>query len=224
MEDIDPRIATALSAKYPLGKKIGTIGYRNIFKVAGRQGKIIVAFSEALANGVAEPGAVVALGKLSNQIICNILRLLNEQGVPVAFVVQESLTSFVALACADHALTRMITWRTVNLGALPVVGRVQESASIETAHEIIRKAFLALEETWRSVKYALQYLGVTLGITLRGKLVVVDVCGRLRAPDGKVLRLPSCGDGFQPEDAEALRLIADLTEKFCPQPNAFPTS
>ncbi|MBI2099699.1 hypothetical protein HYT45_04855 [Candidatus Uhrbacteria bacterium] len=219
MRGIDSRTATKLSHLFPIGRQIGTVGDRNVFEVKRRPTHTVIAFAKELAakgNGRDYKTAIV-LGGLSSQIICNIFRLLKEV-VSVSFVEQDSNTSFVALACDRQMSMRMCVWRTT-FCVLPVVlGNVQAGASIEIAHDMVRRSFLAIEEALRPRGYTLRFLEVTLGVTTENALVIYDVRSELRAPNGDLLFFPRYGDILSPEDTEPLRLAAELTESFCPQP------
>ncbi len=90
-----------MTKKYPLGEVVAEGKTKKIYEVRNdRNLAILVSKDDITAGDGAKHDVIAGKGAFANEIICNVFRLLKASGSPVAFVEQDSATSFVAKKCS----------------------------------------------------------------------------------------------------------------------------
>lgn len=98
MLDLDQ--TNAMGDKYPLGKLIVEGKTKKVYAVKNNSSLVVlVAKDDITAGDGAKHDVLLGKAILANETTCNVFRLLSEEGLPVAFLEQDSNTSFVAPAC-----------------------------------------------------------------------------------------------------------------------------
>ena len=97
---MDDRTAKRSATEYPRGALVAEGKTKKIFQVAGKSDLVtLMSKDDITAGDGAKHDIIPDKGRLANATTCNVFRLLNACGLPVAFVEQDGLTSFVAQKC-----------------------------------------------------------------------------------------------------------------------------
>jgi phosphoribosylaminoimidazole carboxylase/phosphoribosylaminoimidazole-succinocarboxamide synthase len=91
---------TDRSTKQPLGDLVTEGKTKKVFQIRGGDGLVsVIAKDDITAGDGAKHDVIPDKGRLANATTSNVFRLLKSCGLPVAFVEQDSATSFVAPNC-----------------------------------------------------------------------------------------------------------------------------
>ena len=97
---MDIKTAEKPTTKYPLGALVAEGKTKRIHEAEGGAGLVTVVSKDDITAGDGAKHDVVAdKGRLATATTCNVFRLLKACGLPVAFELQDSPTSFVAPKC-----------------------------------------------------------------------------------------------------------------------------
>ena len=97
---MDVKTAEKPTTKYPLGALVAEGKTKRIHEAQGGSGLVTVVSKDDITAGDGAKHDVIAdKGRLANATTCNVFRLLKACGLPVAFELQDSPTSFVAPKC-----------------------------------------------------------------------------------------------------------------------------
>jgi phosphoribosylaminoimidazole-succinocarboxamide synthase len=97
---VDVRTAEKPATKYPLGALVAEGKTKRIYEVQGSSGLVtVISKDDITAGDGAKHDVIPDKGRLANATTCNVFRLLKACGLPVAFELQDSPTSFVAPGC-----------------------------------------------------------------------------------------------------------------------------
>ncbi len=97
---MDVKTADKPSTKYPLGGLVAEGKTKRIHEAQGGSGLVTVVSKDDITAGDGAKHDVIAdKGRLATATTCNVFRLLKACGLPVAFELQDSPTSFVAPKC-----------------------------------------------------------------------------------------------------------------------------
>jgi phosphoribosylaminoimidazole carboxylase/phosphoribosylaminoimidazole-succinocarboxamide synthase len=97
---VDVKTAEKPSTKYPLGALVAEGKTKRIHEAEGGAGLVTVVSKDDITAGDGAKHDVIAdKGRLATATTCNVFRLLKACGLPVAFELQDSPTSFVAPKC-----------------------------------------------------------------------------------------------------------------------------
>jgi len=98
------QMSESIAAKHPLGASLGALvaegKTKKIHLVKGSSDRVtVVAKDDITAGDGAKHDIIPDKGRLATATTCNVFRLLKACGLPVAFVEQDSATSFVSPKC-----------------------------------------------------------------------------------------------------------------------------
>src|SRR5450759_1281033 len=97
---VDGQMSERLAAKHPLGALVAEGKTKKIHLVKGSSDLVtVVAKDDITAGDGAKHDIIPDKGRLATATTCNVFRLLKACGLPVAFVEQDSATSFVSPKC-----------------------------------------------------------------------------------------------------------------------------
>src|SRR5258708_6944397 len=97
---VDVKTKENPTTKYPLGAVVAEGKTKRIHAAQGGSDLVTVISKDDITAGDGAKHDVIAdKGRLANSTTCNVFRLLKACGLPVAFVQQDSATSFVAPKC-----------------------------------------------------------------------------------------------------------------------------
>jgi phosphoribosylaminoimidazole carboxylase/phosphoribosylaminoimidazole-succinocarboxamide synthase len=98
--DREPAVNIQTSTKHPLGALVTEGKTKKIYQIKGNADLVtVLAKDDITAGDGAKHDIIPDKGRLANATTSNVFRLLKACGVPVAFVEQDSATSFVAPGC-----------------------------------------------------------------------------------------------------------------------------
>ena len=98
---MDTQTAQRLTDKYPLGEQLAEGKTKKIIGIKGQPDLVILAAKDDITAGDgAKRDLLEGKGALATQTTCNVFRLLSACGIPVAYQIQDTMTSFVAHRCA----------------------------------------------------------------------------------------------------------------------------
>lgn len=89
-----------LTEKYPLGGLLTKGKTKEIYEVRNKQELVIIVSTDDITAGDgARHDIILDKGHLANETTCKVFQLLERHGLPIAFVKQDSATSFIAPLC-----------------------------------------------------------------------------------------------------------------------------
>src|SRR6266852_4323898 len=97
---VDVKTKENPTTKYPLGALVAEGKTKRIHEAQGGSDLVTVISKDDITAGDGAKHDVIAdKGRLANATTCNVFRLLKACGLPVAFVQQDSATSFIGPKC-----------------------------------------------------------------------------------------------------------------------------
>jgi phosphoribosylaminoimidazole carboxylase/phosphoribosylaminoimidazole-succinocarboxamide synthase len=97
---VDAQTGENLTTKYPLGALVAEGKTKRIHEARGDSGLVtVISKDDITAGDGAKHDIIPDKGRLANATTCNVFRLLQACGLPVAFEQQDSASSFVAPKC-----------------------------------------------------------------------------------------------------------------------------
>ena len=97
---MDAQTGENLTTKYPLGALVAEGKTKRIYAVLGGSDLVtLISKDDITAGDGAKHDVIPDKGRLANATTCNVFRLLKACGLPVAFVQQDSATSFIGPKC-----------------------------------------------------------------------------------------------------------------------------
>jgi phosphoribosylaminoimidazole carboxylase/phosphoribosylaminoimidazole-succinocarboxamide synthase len=97
---VDAQTGENLTTKYPLGALVAEGKTKRIYEVLGGSDLVtLISKDDITAGDGAKHDVIPDKGRLANATTCNVFRLLKACGLPVAFVQQDSATSFIGPKC-----------------------------------------------------------------------------------------------------------------------------